>query len=192
VEIIVPIVAPFSDFAARHQDPINEPRLTMGVARRSGEGWRSCSRTPEATEKSRAAMTSRILIADDDPILRELVQAYLSDEGYSLTLVEDGREALKAARGAHFDLIITDMVMPNLDGIELLQALRSTTPQTPVLAMSAGIAGCHADLLLRAASAVGAVSVLRKPLNREALLEVVRDLLQCLPLPVAPRAAAAL
>ena len=137
-------------------------------------------------------MTSRILIADDDPILRELVQAYLSDEGYSLTLVEDGREALKAAGGAHFDLIITDMVMPNLDGIELLQALRSTTPQTPVLAMSAGIAGCHADLLLRAASAVGAVSVLRKPLNREALLEVVRDLLQGLPAPAASGAASVL
>ena len=123
-------------------------------------------------------MTSRILIADDDPILRELVQEYLSAEGYSLTLVEDGREALKAAEAARFDLIITDMVMPNLDGIELLQALRSTSPETPVLAMSAGIAGCNADVLLRAATAVGAVSVLRKPLSRQALVETVRDLLQ--------------
>ena len=123
-------------------------------------------------------MTSRILIADDDPILREVIREYLAPEGYSLTLVEDGQQALKAAKTERFDLIITDMVMPNLDGIELLQALGRTTPETPVLGMSAGIAGCNADVLLRAASAVGAVSVLRKPLQREALLEAVRDLLQ--------------
>ena len=119
----------------------------------------------------------RVLIADDDPILREIVHAFLDDPSYLLTLVEDGKQALRAALVQRFDLIITDMVMPNLDGIELLQALRVTAPETPVIGMSAGMAGCAPEVLLRAAKAAGAVSVLSKPLSRAVFLTAVREAL---------------
>lgn len=118
-------------------------------------------------------MTS-ILVADDDPILREIAAEYLRDAGFSVDLAEDGEEALRAAERGRYDLVVTDMVMPNLDGIELLRALRASCPGTPVIAISAGIAGENADLLLRAAKAVGAVSVLPKPLVRAVFLEHVR------------------
>ncbi len=72
-----------------------------------------------------------------------------------------------------FDLIITDMVMPNLDGLELIKALKHAAPGTPVMAISAGIAGANADLILRAARAGGAVWVLAKPLERASFLRGV-------------------
>jgi two-component system chemotaxis response regulator CheY len=118
-----------------------------------------------------------ILIADDDPILREIVQVYLDDPANQLTVVEDGKLALRAAMVQRFDLIITDMVMPNLDGIELLQALRTTAPDTPVIGISAGFSGCEPHVLLRAAKAVGAVAVLCKPLEHASFVAAVRDAL---------------
>jgi CheY-like chemotaxis protein len=118
-------------------------------------------------------MPYRILVADDDPILREIATEHLSRAGYAVTLAEDGRKALRAAQAGAFDVILTDMVMPNLDGVELLQALRVALPATPVLAMSAGFHGCDAGILLQAARSIGAVAVLRKPLDRQALLDAV-------------------
>jgi CheY-like chemotaxis protein len=115
----------------------------------------------------------RVLLADDDPILREIAGEHLRSAGFQLTLAVDGREALKAAQARRFDLIVTDMVMPNLDGIELLQALKTTSPDTPVIAISAGFAGGNAELLLQAARAIGAVSVLEKPLVRDTFLRHV-------------------
>ena len=120
-------------------------------------------------------MANRVLLADDDPILREIAQAYLSEAGYDVTLAEDGREALAATRTGAFDLIITDMVMPNLDGIELLQALKAAASATPVLGMSGGIAGCDAEILLAAARGIGAAGVLSKPLRKDSFLAAVRS-----------------
>lgn len=119
-------------------------------------------------------MTSRVLLADDDPILREIAQEYLRQAGYEVTLAQDGREALAATRAGAFDLIITDMFMPNLDGIELLQALKAAASTTPVLGMSGGIAGCDAAILLAAAKGIGATGVLPKPLRRDSFLAAVR------------------
>ncbi|OYX30716.1 MAG: hypothetical protein B7Y99_11260 [Caulobacterales bacterium 32-69-10] len=119
-------------------------------------------------------MRRRILVADDDPILREIASEHLTQAGYEVALVEDGVQALKAVAAAPFDLIVTDMVMPNLDGIELLQALKRDYPAIPVVAISAGMSAMDPELILRAATAVGAVSVLTKPLVGETFLEHVR------------------
>lgn len=118
-------------------------------------------------------MSVHILLADDDPILREIAGEYLQQVGFKVTLVEDGEQALDAVKAWRFDLIVTDMVMPNLDGIELIKAIRSFAPEIPIIGISAGVAGENADLVLRAAKAVGAVSVLMKPLTRSAFLAEV-------------------
>lgn len=123
-------------------------------------------------------MKRTILIADDDPILREIAADYLQQAGFVVTLAEDGVQALKAVARMRFDLIVTDMVMPNLDGIELLQALRRECPRTPVIAISAGMTGVGSELMLRTAKAVGAVSVLAKPLVRDLFLQHVHAALE--------------
>ena len=122
-----------------------------------------------------ASTSSRVLLADDDPLLREIAGEYLRGVGFSVTLAEDGEQALEEASAWRFDLIVTDMVMPNLDGIELIKALKQVAPATPVIAISAGIGGANAELILRAAKAVGAESVLVKPLVRATFLKAVAD-----------------
>ena len=118
-------------------------------------------------------MACHVLLVDDDPVLREIAGEYLRSVGFTVTVAEDGEEGLQAVGEWRFHLIITDMVMPNLDGIELIRALKRSAPDTPVIAISAGIGGANAELLLRAATAAGAVSVLVKPLARSTFLAVV-------------------
>jgi two-component system cell cycle response regulator CpdR len=80
-------------------------------------------------------MASRILIVDDEPMVRALIARALSDEGYEVVAVANGRAALDAARGAErpFDLVITNNYMPGLSGAELIGRVRQDFPDLPIL-----------------------------------------------------------
>jgi CheY-like chemotaxis protein len=80
-------------------------------------------------------MASRILVVDDEPMVRALIARALSDEGYEVVAVANGRAALDAARGAEarFDLIITNNYMPGLNGAELIARVREDFPNLPIL-----------------------------------------------------------
>lgn len=121
---------------------------------------------------------NRILLAEDETRIASFVAKGLQAHGFTVTVVEDGEQALEALEQGPFDLIITDMVMPNVDGIELIKTLRRTQPDVPVIGISAGLGGSDADLMLRAAKAVGATTVLAKPLTRKELLAAVLAALQ--------------
>jgi CheY-like chemotaxis protein len=80
-------------------------------------------------------MSPRILVVDDEPMVRALIARALSDEGYEVVPVANGRAALDAARGAttEFDLIITNSYMPGLSGPELVARIREDFPTLPIL-----------------------------------------------------------
>ena len=78
-----------------------------------------------------------ILIVDDEKSLREMLSILLQREGYSVTQVENGKKALELVRGSYFDLIISDMKMPELGGLELLRHLREQDNDITVLMMTA-------------------------------------------------------
>jgi len=80
----------------------------------------------------------RILIVDDEPSVRDVMSMVLIDAGYSVQTAADGHIALKIIDDAPPDLIITDVVMPNLDGWALLDHARERAPALPVILMSAG------------------------------------------------------
>jgi CheY-like chemotaxis protein len=80
-------------------------------------------------------MAARILVVDDEPMVRALIARALTDEGYEVVAVANGRAALDAARGAEvsFDLIITNNYMPGLTGAELIARVRQDFPDLPIL-----------------------------------------------------------
>src|SRR5579871_6473739 len=70
-------------------------------------------------------MTKRIIAVDDSKTMREMVSVTLRSAGFEVTVAEDGQKALTILRAAQMDLVITDLNMPNLDGISLIRALRA-------------------------------------------------------------------
>ncbi len=120
-------------------------------------------------------MTHKILIADDDPSLRLLVRVTLSDSSVTLIEANDGSQALAAARAERPDLILLDVAMPGLTGLEVCRALKRdpTTAPIPVVMLSAKDKEHDQNLGLGA----GAVAYLTKPFSPLQLLYLVEDLL---------------
>lgn len=79
----------------------------------------------------------KILVAEDDRALNGLVCSYLSDSGYETTSCKDGKEALTAFEAEKFDMIITDIMMPEIDGFELAKEVRAIDKKIPILFMTA-------------------------------------------------------
>ncbi|MGI8905098.1 MAG: sigma-54-dependent transcriptional regulator [Candidatus Sumerlaeaceae bacterium] len=79
----------------------------------------------------------RLLVAEDEERLRRLLEMLLSNQGYQLTMASDGTQAWAAFQSGHFDLVITDLRMPNMDGMELLKRVKAASPQTPIVVITA-------------------------------------------------------
>lgn len=108
-----------------------------------------------------------VLIVDDEPSIREVVATLLEDEGYAVACARDGAEALAVVDDDGIDLVISDVVMPKLDGHALARKLQTRPRRVPVVLMSAN----------RAESIVPGVPLLRKPFDVERLLDVVDETL---------------
>jgi len=110
--------------------------------------------------------SARILVADDDPALRELVAEILLDVGYSVHPVRDGKAAIAALSRERFDLIVSDVRMPEADGMAVVRAAQRRQPPTPVILLTAfgSIEGAVEAMRL------GAFDYLTKPLSSPAEL----------------------
>lgn len=113
-----------------------------------------------------------ILVIDDQAEMRTALQLVLSAAGYQVTLATNGKEALQALLKGKVDLVITDVVMPEKDGIEVAMELRKTHPGLPVVVMTGG-GKLKADVYLRMARSLGAKGILQKPFSNEQLLLTV-------------------
>jgi two-component system chemotaxis response regulator CheY len=116
-----------------------------------------------------------ILVVDDDVIYITLMANILTSENHNVFFAKDGAEALKLCESQKFDLIITDILMPNIDGIDLIMKLKKCKSNTPIVAISAGSRnnGLSAVLNLQTATALGVHSTLQKPFCPERLMDVV-------------------
>lgn len=115
----------------------------------------------------------RILVADDEEVMLEVLQRFLGAKGYQVLTARDGREALEVFHSQACDLIITDMRMPHLDGLQLLGAVKEVNPRMPVIFIS----GYGDAETVVAALKTGAENFLAKPLDLEQLLRVVKQTL---------------
>lgn len=116
-----------------------------------------------------------ILVVDDDAAFRAAVSRALTGAGHRVDEAADGRQALKVVRAAQPDVVVTDIIMPDSDGIELIAALKKAHAGVRVLAIS-GRGNMGPLDLLKMASVVGADATLAKPLSGDELLEAVEQL----------------
>ncbi len=117
---------------------------------------------------------ARLLVADDEDAQREILRLILEGEGYEVVLAATGRQALKLALAQPFDLVLTDLKMPDLSGLELLGELLSAEPRACVILMTAhGSIDSAVEAMRR-----GAFDYLTKPLERDELLLVLERALE--------------
>jgi CheY-like chemotaxis protein len=115
-----------------------------------------------------------ILVADDEESVRSFYRRVLSGAGYEVVDASDGAEALQKSRERRFDLLLTDLVMPEREGLELIMVLREEQPQLKIVAIS----GAFGGTFLKPAEFLGAAVTLLKPVSPDQLLSVVKDALQ--------------
>ena len=118
---------------------------------------------------------ARILIVDDDDDSRLLLAGLLESDGYEVGQSAEGSDALKAQENAPFDVLITDIFMPEKDGLETIRDFHERHPQTRIIAMS-GSAGRRVDYLACSLE-IGADRILRKPFEMTALKTALKEVL---------------
>ncbi len=117
-----------------------------------------------------------ILIIDDEAPVRLLIRRMLESEGHTVTEAADGTEGIKLYHESPVDVIITDLIMPDKEGLETINELRKEYPGIKIVAMSGGgktSPGSHLDT----AKLLGAAAILEKPFEKEMLLQTIRELI---------------
>ncbi len=121
-----------------------------------------------------ATPAAAVLVVDDDEVMRDLLKRVLERSGFAVVTARDGRDGVERFRGQEVDLTITDMVMPVMDGLEMIRALVAEQPNIRIIAVS-GVDDW--DNYLKAARSLGAKAVLRKPVSSADLVNTVRRVL---------------
>ena len=116
---------------------------------------------------------ARILLAEDESTVREFVSRVLTMHGHSVLEAQDGAQAVELMNQHHFDLLLTDIVMPVMDGISLALKVRDTRPNVPIILMTG-----YANESQRAHNlSVLIEELLSKPFNKDQLMKAVNDAL---------------
>jgi Response regulator containing CheY-like receiver, AAA-type ATPase, and DNA-binding domains len=119
-------------------------------------------------------VTLNVLIVDDEEMVRLTLCQLLEREGHKIVTAVNGAEALAMLAVTDVDLVVTDMIMPDKDGVETIIAIRKRWPKLRILAISGGGRTRNLDFL-KYAKSVGADAILPKPFNRAELIQAVAD-----------------
>lgn len=120
---------------------------------------------------------AKILVVDDEEPIRTLVGKIVAKDGHEVMEAEDGVRACETYQDAEIDLIITDLVMPRKNGIEMIMQLKKSRPDIKVIAISGG-AGFSGQIdLLSVAQLLGARHIIKKPFTVDEIRTAVNDML---------------
>jgi DNA-binding response OmpR family regulator len=122
-----------------------------------------------------AGTKKRILVVDDNEDLRTTIQALLQADGFEVSVAADGEAALLLHRAQPADVVVTDLFMPDKDGIETIIELKKLYPNVKIIAMS-GWTSTQGSDYLQVAREIGAAVTLQKPFDPLELSRVVRQL----------------
>lgn len=115
----------------------------------------------------------RILLAEDDPVMRRLIELQLDDAGFDVVSVEDGRQALLYLQQEDFDLVISDIIMPFVSGLELLESVRKSEKDTAIVLCSA----LKSHNAMAKAFEIGANGFIAKPFESNHLITEIREII---------------
>ncbi|MDH3393490.1 MAG: response regulator [Desulfobulbaceae bacterium] len=118
----------------------------------------------------------RILVIDDDTQIREMLREILVKEGYEVAVAENGKDAIAIQQASPCDVIITDLIMPEQDGVETIMEFIQKDPTAKIIAISGGGRIGPRDYL-EMAEALGAKKTFYKPFKRQDILTAVKELL---------------
>ena len=122
---------------------------------------------------------ARILVVDDDEQIRMMVTKMLERDGHKITIAEDGHVGLRLFQAEPPDLVIADIIMPTLEGIEMIKTMKQLRSDIPIVAVSGGARHIFFEDTLCLAQQAGAVATLSKPFTRveltAALLTALSD-----------------
>jgi two-component system response regulator VicR len=116
----------------------------------------------------------RILLAEDDAVMRRLIELQLDNAGFEVTSVEDGRQALLYLQQEDFDLVISDIIMPFVSGLELLESIRHSQKDTAIVLCSA----LKSHNAMAKAFEIGANGFIAKPFQTDELIREVHAILK--------------
>jgi DNA-binding response OmpR family regulator len=119
---------------------------------------------------------ARILVIDDDEIMNSMIVQLLSEAGYEVESAQDGNRGLRLWEAKSYDLIITDIVMPEKEGLETILAIRRKSKTVPIVAISGG-GKISPEQYLRMAQHFGADYAFQKPFDNDSFLGAVRECL---------------
>jgi DNA-binding response OmpR family regulator len=118
----------------------------------------------------------RILLIEDDDAVRDTLHEILKQLGYDVTEARDGKQGLALFKAAGADVVITDIVMPEMEGMQVIRELRQIDPAVKIIAMSGGGRQSAQDYL-KVARILGAVRILPKPFPSQILDATIREIL---------------
>jgi CheY-like chemotaxis protein len=121
-------------------------------------------------------MNDVVLVVEDDSQYRRLLKEVLENFGYEVLTTANGKEALQVFQEQMPKLVITDIIMPEKEGIETIRELRKLAPNVKIIAVSGGGIG-SAGIYLKIAKSVGADRTIEKPMVIDELISTVRELL---------------
>lgn len=116
----------------------------------------------------------RVLIADDEPEIRNIFSTILEKQGYEVETAANGDEAVKIFKASQPDLVLLDIIMPEKDGVEALGIMLKESGDVKIIAVSGGGRIAPEDYL-KMAKVLGAHKTLRKPVSKKDLIEAVRE-----------------
>lgn len=118
---------------------------------------------------------AKILVIDDEKSVREMARRMLEAEHHTVVEAVDGIDGIKVFQEEQPDVVVTDIIMPNADGLEVIRRILQINPQAKIIAMSGGGRIAN-ETYLKYARKFGAASVLSKPFSPEQLLSLIRDI----------------